>query len=74
MEPRIDEITAGIYRISIFVPEVAPPLGFTYNHFLILATSRYCFTVAQKDVPACVQRHCQDHPRRSVALADLWTL
>ena len=34
METRIDEIGAGIYRISIFVPEVAPPLSFTYNHFL----------------------------------------
>jgi len=35
METRIDEIGAGIYRLSVFVPEVAPPAGFTYNHFLI---------------------------------------
>ena len=35
MEARIDEIGAGIYRLSVFVPEVAPPAGFTYNHFLI---------------------------------------
>src|SRR5258705_1900876 len=34
MEARIDEIGAGIYRLSIFVPDAAPPAGFTYNHFL----------------------------------------
>ena len=34
METRIDEIGAGIYRLSIFVPDVAPPAGFTFNHFL----------------------------------------
>jgi hypothetical protein len=28
MEAKIDEIGAGIYRLSIFVPEVAPPAGF----------------------------------------------
>jgi flavorubredoxin len=43
METRIDEIAAGIYRISIFVPEVAPPLGFTYNHFLILGDEPLLF-------------------------------
>lgn len=31
----IDEIGDGIFRLSIFVPEVAPPAGFTFNHFLI---------------------------------------
>ncbi len=35
METRIDEIAAGIYRLSVFVPDAAPPAGFTYNHFLI---------------------------------------
>src|SRR5262249_7578120 len=32
---RIDEITSGVYRLSIFVSETAPPAGLTYNHFLI---------------------------------------
>jgi hypothetical protein len=31
---RIDEIGAGIYRLSAFVPDAAPPAGFTFNHFL----------------------------------------
>lgn len=35
MATRIDEIAAGIYRISTFVPQVAPPAGFTFNQFLV---------------------------------------
>ena len=34
METKIDEISAGVYRVSIFVPDIAPPAGFTFNHFL----------------------------------------
>jgi flavorubredoxin len=34
MEARIDEIGAGIYRLSVFEPNVAPPEGLTFNHFL----------------------------------------
>jgi flavorubredoxin len=36
MQTRIDEIADGIYRLSTFVPEIAPPAGFTLNQFLIL--------------------------------------
>jgi flavorubredoxin len=32
---RIDEIADGIFRISTFVAEVAPPAGFAFNQFLI---------------------------------------
>jgi flavorubredoxin len=35
MQTRIAEIADGIYRLSIFVPEIAPPAGFTFNHFLV---------------------------------------
>jgi len=35
MTAQIDEIGDGIFRLSVFVPEVAPPDGFTFNHFLI---------------------------------------
>ncbi len=34
MEAKIDEIGAAVYRLSIFVADVAPPAGFTFNHFL----------------------------------------
>lgn len=35
METKIDEITDGIYRLSTWVPDVAPPAGFTFNQFLV---------------------------------------
>src|SRR5690349_12746460 len=35
MNTRIDEIAAGIFRLSTLVPEVAPPAGLTFNQFLI---------------------------------------
>ena len=35
MTTRFDEIADGIFRISTFVPEVAPPAGFAFNQFLI---------------------------------------
>lgn len=37
MNTQIDQIADGIYRISTYVAEVAPPDGFTFNQFLILA-------------------------------------
>ena len=35
MTAQIDEIGDGIFRLSIFVPQIMPPDGFTFNHFLI---------------------------------------
>ncbi|GGJ32705.1 oxygen-binding di-iron domain-containing protein [Neoroseomonas lacus] len=35
MEANIDEIAEGIYRLSVHVPDIAPPTGFTFNHFLL---------------------------------------
>ena len=35
METSIDEIADGIFRLSTFVPDIAPPQGFTFNQFLI---------------------------------------
>ena len=43
MQTKIDEIGPGIYRLSIFTPEVARPAGFTYNHFLILGDETLLF-------------------------------
>jgi flavorubredoxin len=36
MPTTIDEIAAGIYRLSTWVPEMAPPAGFTFNQFLVV--------------------------------------
>jgi flavorubredoxin len=43
MEPKISEIANGIYRISTFVPDIAPPAGFTFNQFLILGDEPLIF-------------------------------
>jgi flavorubredoxin len=33
----------GIYRLSTFVPEIAPPAGFTFNQFLLLGDAPLLF-------------------------------
>jgi flavorubredoxin len=38
-----DEIADGIYRISTYLPDVAPPAGFTMNQFLVLADEPLLF-------------------------------
>jgi hypothetical protein len=43
MQTRIDQIAERIYRISTCIPELAPG-GFTFNQFLVDATSRCCTT------------------------------
>ena len=43
MNAKIDEIGDGIFRLSIYVPEVMPPQGFTFNHFLIRADEPMLF-------------------------------
>lgn len=43
MHTRIAEIADGIFRLSTFVPEVAPPAGFTFNQFLIRAEEPLLF-------------------------------
>lgn len=43
IETRIDEIAAGVYRLSTLVPEVAPPAGFSFNQFLLMADEPLLF-------------------------------
>jgi flavorubredoxin len=43
MQTRTDEIADGIYRLSVHVTEIAPPAGFTFNHFLIRADEPMLF-------------------------------
>ena len=51
--PRTAEIADGIYRLSTFVPEIAPPAGFTFNQFLVLGDEPLLFhTGLRRDVPA----------------------
>lgn len=43
METRVDEIAAGVYRLSTLAPDIAPPSGFTFNQFLIDADEPMLF-------------------------------
>jgi len=43
METKVDEIADGIFRISTWVAEIAPPAGFTFNQFLIRAEQPLLF-------------------------------
>lgn len=43
METKIAEIADGIYRLSTWVPDVAPPAGFTFNQFLVLGDEPLMF-------------------------------
>ena len=43
METRIDEVADGIYRLSTYVPAIAPPAGFTFNQFLVLGDEPLMF-------------------------------
>lgn len=43
METKVNEIADGIYRLSTFVVEIAPPTGFTFNQFLVLGDEPLLF-------------------------------
>lgn len=43
MRTRIDEIADGVYRLSTLVAEIAPPAGFTFNQFLLMADEPLLF-------------------------------
>jgi len=43
MSTTVDEIADGIYRLSTWVPEIAPPAGFTFNQFLVDADEPLLF-------------------------------
>jgi glyoxylase-like metal-dependent hydrolase (beta-lactamase superfamily II) len=43
METKVSEIASGIYRLSTYVPDIAPPAGFTFNQFLVLGDEPLMF-------------------------------
>jgi hypothetical protein len=57
MQTKVDEIADGIYRLSTWLGEIAPPAGFTCNQFLVLATSP-C-----SSIPACAACSHSSAPR-----------
>ena len=43
METKVNEIADGIYRLSTYVPDIAPPAGFTFNQILVLGDEPLMF-------------------------------
>jgi flavorubredoxin len=43
METRVDEIAPDIFRLSTWVEDVAPPVGFTFNQFLVRGDQPFLF-------------------------------
>jgi flavorubredoxin len=43
MQTQITEIADGIFRLSTFVPDIAPPAGFAFNQFLVLGDEPLLF-------------------------------
>jgi flavorubredoxin len=48
MDTQIDEIEAGLFRVSTFVPHIAPPAGFTFNQFLIMGEAPLLFHLGHR--------------------------
>ena len=72
METRINEIADGIYRLSTFVPDIAPPAGFTFNQFLVLGDEPLLFhTGLRKMFPLNREAAQPHHPARAAALDHL---
>jgi hypothetical protein len=55
MEATVSEIANGIYRISTFVPAVAPPAGFTFNQFLVVGDEPLLFHTGPRRMFATVR-------------------
>jgi len=43
MQTKITEIADGIFRLSTFVPQIAPPAGFVFNQFLVVGDEPLLF-------------------------------
>lgn len=43
LETKVSEVADGIFRLSTYVPDIAPPAGFTFNQFLVLGDEPLMF-------------------------------
>jgi flavorubredoxin len=50
METKVSEIADGIYRLSTYFPDKAPPAGFTFNQFLVLGDEPLMFHTGLRKV------------------------
>jgi flavorubredoxin len=50
MQAQINEIGDGIFRMSVFVPDIGAPDGFTFNSFLIIDEEPLLFHAGQRSM------------------------
>jgi flavorubredoxin len=48
MSAQVTEIAEGIFRLSVFVPEIGAPQGFTFNSFLVVDDEPLLFHAGQR--------------------------
>lgn len=48
MSAQVTKIAEGIFRLSVFVPEIGAPQGFTFNSFLIVDDEPLLFHAGQR--------------------------
>src|SRR5688572_15864541 len=48
MSAQVTEIADAIFRLSVFVPEIGPSQGFTFNSFLIVDDEPLLFHAGQR--------------------------
>jgi flavorubredoxin len=50
METKIDEIAPDIFRLSTWIPDVAPPAGFTFNQFIVRGEEPFLFHTGMRQL------------------------
>ena len=50
METKIDEIAPDIFRLSTWIPDVAPPAGFTFNQFVVRGEEPFLFHTGMRQL------------------------
>lgn len=60
MTVRVDEIAPGIHRLSSFVPQIAPPAGFTFNQYLVEADEPLLFHCGLRAMFGALSRAAAD--------------
>src|SRR3954462_8580293 len=50
METTITEIAPDIFRLSTYVPDVAPPAGFTFNQFVVRGEQPFLFHTGMRQL------------------------
>jgi hypothetical protein len=74
MKTEVAEIASGIFRLSTFVPDIAPPAGFTFNQFLITANDPMLFHCGGRGMFPLVSAAVSTiMPGRASAMDQLWT-